>query len=507
MQNLRRPRYDWTLTVLPLVLLVLITSLLLTFPEATGSVIRYLRNLFGNEFGVYYLVLGFAFIVISLCLAFSKYGKVKLGKLDKPKFSTFSWGAMIFTSTMAADILFYSLHEWMYYWNSTPLDFNEMTTAEKVTWSETYTMFHWGVTPWIFYILPAVAYAYMMHVKGRDKQRLSEACRPILGSRVDRGVGKTIDIISVLGLLLATATTFALATPLLSGAICKVTGLENSIALTISVLLCIAAVYTIAVLTGFKGINRVSTLCVIFFFLLASIFLFCGDTRFIVENAVNSLGNLTQNFIRMSTWTDPMRNTNFPQDWTVYYWAYWIAWSIATPFFIAKISEGRTIKNTIIGGLISGLLGTFTSFSVFGGFGIAEQAKGNIQIAEKFAAGEDVTQLILEIFGQLGQFSWLALVVLVLTMICFYASTFDAITYVVASYSYKRLGPDGAPSKICRVYWSVLFILFPCALLFTGETIYSLQSISIIAAFPISLILILVVASFIKDIRKDIRSS
>lgn len=247
MQNLRQrilSKFDLTVTLVPLAILLIVVGSLLIFPDQAGQVIDTVRNFLGNDFGVYYLLIGLIFVIVSFCLAFSKYGKVKLGNISKPRFSTISWAMMIFTSTMAADILFFSLHEWMYYWNTVPLDFNSLTLAEKVTWSETYSLFHWGVTPWIFYILPAAAYAYMMFVKKRNRQKISEACRPIFGNKIDGPLGKTIDIVSVLALLVATSTTFTLATPLLSGAVCAILNVPYSRNLAIVILLVIALFYT-----------------------------------------------------------------------------------------------------------------------------------------------------------------------------------------------------------------------------------------------------------------------
>lgn len=263
----------------------------------------------------------------------------------------------------------------------------------------------------------------------------------------------------------------------------------------------IALIYTTAVIVGFKGISAVSTICISLFSVLVAIFLISGDTRFIIENAISSIGNMSQNFIRMSTWLDVTREgSGFPQDWTVFYWAYWIAWSVATPFFIAKISEGRTVRNTIIGGLLSGLAGSFTSFVVFGGYGIADQASGRLQIAEKFSEGASASELIVEIFEHLP-YPTFSLIVLVLAMVGFYVSTFDALTHVISSYSYKKIQLDEEPSKFSKIYWAVLFTSLPITLLFLESTMVQLQSLSIIAALPFSLISILVVVSFLKEIK------
>ncbi|HAH93302.1 MAG TPA: carnitine transporter, partial [Dielma fastidiosa] len=151
---------DWVITILPLVIIGIISSLLMLFPQASGEVINTLRNLFVNEFGFFYILLGLGILIAAIIMAFSRFGNIKLGNLDKPRYSTFSWGSMIFTSTMAADILYWSLCEWSYYYTAAPFGMENMTAAQLQDWSSAYPLFHWGPIPWAFYILPACAYAY-----------------------------------------------------------------------------------------------------------------------------------------------------------------------------------------------------------------------------------------------------------------------------------------------------------------------------------------------------------
>ncbi|MGV2939609.1 BCCT family transporter [Mesobacillus sp. LC4] len=506
-KNRTKQEIDWTLTLAPLILIIFMSVILLVYPNASSNAIDFLRSIFVGDFGSFYMVFGLGVFLISIWLAFSRYGHVKLGNLEKPRFNTFAWGAMIFTSTMAADILYWSLIEWAYYFGATPFGMENMSLAQKQDFASTYPLFHWGPIPWSFYILPAVAYGYMMYVKKRKRQTLSEACRSTIGHHADGALGKFIDIFSIVGLLAGTATTFSLATPLLSLVVSTIFGIPQSTALTIIILGVIALVYTIAVTLGLKGISKLANLCVIIFLALIAIFLFFGPTRFMIESGITGIGKLANDFFSMSTWMDPLRvsgegGSGFPQDWTVFYWAYWIAWFVATPFFIGKISEGRTIKQTILGGFTCGLLGTFTSFIVFGNFGLFHQTQGNVDAAGMLAEGASPSEVILQIFQQLP-ISSVALVLLAVAMIAFYASTFDAITLVVAEYSLKKLEPGQEPPKFIRVFWALIFIILPIALIFNETTLTMLQTISIVAAFPLAIIMGIIIYSFIKDLKND----
>ena len=361
---------DWFSIVVPLAGIVLLSVVFMLLPGQSAMVLQVVRGFLGDDCGIYYAVLGVGIFGCTLYMAFSKYGKIRLGKGEKPQYSSFKWGTMIFTSTMAADILFYSLIEWALYANETHIA--QMGGVQK--WASTYPLFHWGPIAWSFYIVLAVAFGFMLHVRGREKQKFSEACRPILGNRVDGFWGKVIDLTAIFALLAGTATTFSLATPLLASAVSDVFGWSGGVSLTIMLLLLIAAVYTLTVWFGFKGVSKLASCCTYLFFALLVYFLVAGgETVYILETGFSALGNMVQNFVGLSTWMDPLRETAFPQNWTIYYWAYWMVWCVATPFFIGIISKGRTIKNTVLGGYAWGLAGTFTSFIILGNYGLAPQ--------------------------------------------------------------------------------------------------------------------------------------
>ena len=496
--NLFAKQIDWITTLIPFVIVLCMMLVFMLFPEQSKTTVDTWRTFFGDTIGLYYSLIGIACVLISLYWAFSKkYGSTILGSEPKPLYNNFSWGTMIFTSTMAADILFYSLCEWALYGGEPHV----LALGPLQTWGPTFPLFHWGPIAWSSYVVLAVCFAYMIHVQKRERQRFSEAMRPLFGDKVDGSLGYIIDIIAVFAIVCATATTFSLATPLLTKALSVVFNIPSNTTITVVVLLLICSIYTITVVFGVKGISKLASLCSYLFFALLFYFLFLGgETRYIIETGFTSIGNLFQNFIGLSTYIDPLRKDTFAQDWTIYYWAYWLVWSIATPFFIAIISRGRTIKNVVLGTFGYGLAGTFMSFIIIGNYGLSLQLKHNIDIIGEIQHG-DIYNAIMMIFDTLP-FPTIALILLVITMVAFYSTTLDGITYVASAYSYKNLKPNEEPNKYVRVLWSVLFIIFPIALLFAENTLYSLQSVTIIAAFPVGVLLILVVWSFIKDFNK-----
>ena len=495
----KKGKIDWMITLVPFFLIMGIAVLLFAFPEKSNNIIGQVRFFFGDTLGLYYLVIGLGVLIISIFLSFSKYGNVVLGDPgEKPKYSFFAWGSMMFTCGLAADILFYSFAEWVMY--ATNPHIAELGTVTE--WAGVFPLFHWSFIPWAFYLVLAVAFGFMLHVRKRNRQRYSEACRPVIGKQADGILGRIIDLFALFALLAGTATTFSVATPLMAAIIANLFGITISrTIITIIILLITCAVYTYAVLHGFKGISFLAKLCVYLFFgLLIVVLLIGGQGRFIIENGFQSLGKMIQNFIGLSTFTDPTRSSNFPQDWTIYYWAYWMVWCIAAPFFIGNISRGRTIKQTILGGYVFGVGSTIVSFIVLGNYSLGLQTSGKADFIAQYAADGDLYGLILNIINTMP----CAKVILVITMLCmiaFYATSFDSIAYTAACYSYKKLDENEHPHVLVELLWCILLIVLPIALVFSESSMANIQSISIISAFPIGIIMIIMIWSFMKDIK------
>ena len=346
----------------------------------------------------------------------------------------------------------------------------------------------------------------MLHVRKRNRQRYSEACRPVIGKHADGIVGRIIDLFALFALLAGTATTFSVATPLMASIIVRLFGVTISrTTVTIIILLITCAVYTYAVLHGFKGISILAKVCIYLFFgLLLFVLIIGGQGRFIIENGFQSLGKMVQNFVELSTYTDPNRSNNFPQDWTIYYWAYWMVWCIAAPFFIGNISRGRTIRQTIMGGYVFGVGSTIVSFIILGNYSLGLQTSGAEDFIKMYEKDGDLYSLILNIIDTMPC-APLILVIVLITMIAFYATSFDSIAYTAACYSYKKLDENEQPHKLIELLWCLLLIVLPIALVFSESSMSNIQSVSIISAFPIGIIIIIMIWSFFKDAKKYIK--
>lgn len=496
----RKNKIDWMITLVPLILICGLGLLFFVLPEQSNRVLGQVRFFFGDTLGAFYIVAGLGIFLVSVYLCVSKYGDIVLGSPDeKPKYSFFAWGSMMFTCGLAADILFYSFSEWVMYAANPHIA--ELGTMQE--WAGVFPLFHWSFIPWAFYLVLAAAFGFMLHVRKRSRQRFSEACRPLLGKQTDGAVGRIIDLLAVFALLAGTATTFSVATPLMAAILQSLFHISLSrTVITIAIIALTCVVYTYSLLHGFRGISVLANVCIYLFFgLILFVLLAGGQGQYIIETGIESLGRMVQNFIGLSTYMDPLRGTNFAQDWTIYYWAYWMVWCVAAPFFIGSISQGRSVRQTIAGGYLFGVGSTLVSFIVFGNYSLGLQTRGMADFLGDYLTNGDLYTMIIDILRTLP-WGTLVMVWVLATMVAFYATSFDSIAYTASCYSYYRLEEGEQPHKAIQLMWCVLLIVLPVALMFSESSMSNIQTVSILAAFPVGIIMILIIASFLKDAGK-----
>ncbi|WP_455049158.1 BCCT family transporter [Mitsuokella sp.] len=496
---MKNHKIDWEITIIPAFAIFSLAGLFFVYPRESNRVLGQIREILGDILGSYYLLIGVGIFSISLFLAFSKYGNIVLGKQDEcPQYSFWTWGAMMFTCGLAADILFYSFSEWILY--ATDPHIAELGPIQD--WAGVFSLFHWGFIPWAFYLVLATAFGFMLHVRNHNRQKFSEACRPLLGNMVDGWIGKFIDLFAVFALLAGTATTFSVATPLMSAIIETLTGIYiPRIELTIGIIIITCIVYTYSLIHGIRGISYLSNSCMYLFFgLLVFVWALGGESQYIIETGLQSFGMMMNHFIELATYTDPLRTSHFPQNWTIYYWSYWMVWSIASPFFIGKISRGRTIRQLILGGYVFGVGSTCISFIVLGNYSMGLQMAGKMDFVTLYQSGSDIYDIIIVMVNTMP-FSTIIFAWLIVTMIAFYATSFDSIALVASCYSYRMLANGEYPSRKIEFIWCILLIILPIALLFSESSMANIQSVSIIAAFPLGIIMAIIVISFMRDAR------
>ncbi|WP_100013122.1 BCCT family transporter [Lentibacillus sediminis] len=501
---------DWPTFIGALVVLFGVTIPLVLFPEAGDVVINMANTFVTGNFGVLYMIVGIGAFFFLIYVAFSKNGRVKLGKRDQPKeFSNLSWAAMLFSAGIGSSILYWGMIEWAYYYQGPPFGV-EPGSKEAVDWAAAYGMFHWGPIAWAIYTLPALPIAYFYYVRRSPVLKISEAVRPVLGKRVDTPLGPLIDVLFIFGLLGGAGTTLALGTPMIAEGISDITGIPVTLGLQTVILLICTAIFAVSSYSGLRrGIKVLSDINLwLVVFVLAFIFVF-GPTVFISEQTLTSIGLILDNFFSMSTWLEPQGNlpdtadSKFPETWTVFYWAWWLVYAPFVGLFVARISRGRTVKQMIIGTMMYGTLGCILFFGIMGNFGLYLQLTGAFDVIG-FMNEYGAPATIIEILNQLPLAKLIVIVFTVLAII-FLATTFDSASYILAAVAQKEV-KAGEPLRWHRLFWAFALCIMPLVLMYLGG-LETLQTASIVSGFPIIFIMFMLGWSFMKASSDDLKAS
>ncbi|AET66816.1 choline/carnitine/betaine transport [Desulfosporosinus orientis DSM 765] len=443
----------------------------------------------------------FLVFVFLIWIAFGRYGNVKLGGPDdKPEFSTLSWIAMLFCAGIGSSLIYWAVAEPLYYLQGPPFGIAK-GSSEAYQWALTYGMFHWGFSAWALYAIPSLPIAYAYYVRKDPQLRASTACRPILGNMVDGWMGKVIDILVMFGIVGGFGTSLGLGVPLLAKAASTLLGIPQSMGLNFAILAIWTIIFGFSVYTGlYKGIKRLSDINVYLALALLVVILAVGPTFFILSVFTDSVGVLFNNFFRMSFYTDPIVKSGFPQAWTVFYWAWWIALAPYMGLFVARISKGRTLKQLIIAEVLWGTLGDWAFFGVFGGYTL------HLEFDKILPAGQILSEdggpaAIIAVINSLPM-SQVILVLFLLLEFVFLATCLDSSAYVCASMATKQLNEDEQPARWNRIVWALALAAIGIAVLSLGG-MNAIQTSSVVAAVPLVFVLLILTLSFMKMLKED----
>ena len=460
------------------VLLVII--LLLMFPEVSKSAVSSLMSFMTTKLGFLYILAYVVIVVFLIWLCFGRYGKVVLGAPDEePEYSDFSWMAMMFCTGIASALMMFSFVEPIYYLTDTPFNL-EPLSPQAYEYAHMYGQFHWGPSAWLFYTPVTVAIAYKMFVRGGDSIRLGDVC---MESRfVKKGIGKTIDIFTVFAVLGGVGTSMGLAAPMVSQIASNVLGVPNSLKLTIIIYILWFAIFATSVWRGLdKGIKVLSNINIYIALLFIAIITIVTGVSRVIDVEINSVGLYLNNFFHMSFNTDPFAKSGFPQNWTVFYWAWWLSYIPIMGLFTARISRGRTIRKTIVGMIGYGSLGCILSFSALGCYALDLQMSGKVDLVGILAeSGKDAT--IMAILITLPMPKIMATIFAIVSII-FMATTIDSSAYILASVTTEHLKGDEQPPRWNRLLWAIIFVTFAIALTRIGG-LQTLQTAIVLTGLP-----------------------
>ncbi|WP_345238742.1 glycine betaine uptake BCCT transporter [Pontibacillus salipaludis] len=451
-----------------------------------------------EKFGWFYLLSSTGFLIFAIFLIFSKYGNIKLGKdTDEPEYPYITWFAMLFSAGMGIGLIFWGAAEPIAHFHNPPLAESQTPAAAREALR--YSFFHWGLHPWGIYAIIALALAYFQFRK-EAPGLISSILTPLLGEKRTNGaLGTLVDFIAVFATIFGVATSLGFGAKQISGGVTYlIDGLEDTFTVQLIIILIVTFLYMISAQTGLnKGIKYLSNTNIVLAIALMLFLLFAGPTNFIMDLFTTTFGSYLQNLPSMSFKLSPFEQNSWTQDWTIFYWAWWIAWAPFVGTFIARVSKGRTVREFILGVLLVPTIFGALWFSVFGGTAINLEFFEDAKIQELVAEnGSEVA-----LFSVLDQvpIGGVMSVIAILLISTFFITSADSATFVLGM---QTTNGDLNPSNQVKFIWGLVQSTAAAVLLWQGG-LGALQTAAIIAAFPFAMIMILMVFSLLKSFKEE----
>ena len=480
---------NWNKSVISItILLSLVLSIfVLISPEYSSQILKNIYNYLSNMFEGFFMYGSFALLLFLLVLASSKFGSFKVKLSNKPSYSMFSWSSMLFAGGIGATLLYWSTVEWIEYYNILKNN-SALSDKELMLYSRAYPLFHWGFSAWAIYCLPAVAFGIALTLKPDTNLTFSG----ILGAK--NSFNKFIlDILFIGAIICGAGVGLGLSFPLISSVISKIFVIERTVTLDIFTIIICAFIFGMSAYVGVqKGIRRLSNINVIMVIIFLLIILLLGPSKYILSNSADSFIFLLKEYIPMSIST----GTEISINWSVFYWAWWLALAPMIGTFIINVSNNKSLRQIIFGTIFIGSFGCIFSMMILSNLSISLFESGYINspnIIENNLMSKE--ELVVKTISSLN-YNYL-LIAFSMILIIFLCTTYDSATYVLASASMKDSSMES--SKSLRVLFAILLVVQPTLLMYLNG-VDSFKWIMVIFSIPLLFIYLMLIYSILKNV-------
>ncbi|GKV93409.1 choline transporter [Pectobacterium aroidearum] len=480
--------------------LILTFSLMtMLFNKEANAWITHALNWVSATFGWYYLLAATLYIVFVIFIASSRFGSIKLGpEQSKPEFSLMSWAAMLFAAGIGIDLMFFSVAEPITQYMMPPE--GQGQTMEAARQAMVWTLFHYGLTGWSMYALMGIALGYFSY-RYNLPLTIRSALYPIFGKRINGPIGHSVDIAAVLGTIFGIATTLGIGVVQLNYGLKVLFQIPENLTVQASLILLSVIMATVSVTSGVnRGIRFLSELNVLLALGLILFLLFWGDTEFLLNALVLNVGDYINRFTGMTLNSFAFdRPTEWMNSWTLFFWAWWVAWAPFVGLFLARISRGRTIRQFVVGTLIIPFVFTLLWLSIFGNSALYQVIHGNLDFANEVMQHPE--RGFYSLLAQYPGFS-LSASAATITGLLFYVTSADSGSLVLGNFT-SRLGDinNDAPNWL-RIFWSVAIGLLTLGMLMTNG-VSALQNTTVIMGLPFSFVMFFIMAGLYKSLRVE----
>ncbi|PJI32627.1 choline transporter [Acinetobacter pseudolwoffii] len=481
-------------------LILLFSLVTILFNQQANLVITNILNWVSRTFSWYYLLAATLYLVFIIFIACSRYGEIKLGpKHSKPEFSLLSWSAMLFSAGIGIDLMFFSVAEPLSHYMNPPV--GEGQTFEAARQSMVWTLFHYGLTGWSMYALIGVALGYFSY-RYNLPLTIRSALYPIFGKKIHGPIGHTVDTAAVLGTIFGIATTCGIGVVQLNYGLHVLFDLPENLWVQTGLIAVAVIITIISVASGVnKGIRVLSEINIYVSIGLLLFILMMGNTEFLLAALIQNFGDYISQFPKLSLTSFPFEQPKeWMNSWTLFFWAWWIAWSPFVGLFLARISRGRTIREFVAGTLIIPLLFTLTWLSIFGNSALhSVMFDGNTQLATTVL--KNPAHGFYDLLAQYPGFSFIAGIATI-TGLLFYVTSADSGALVLGNFTTKFTNIEHDSPRWLSIFWAIAIGLLTLAMLMANG-VTALQNTTIIMGLPFSFVIFFVMAGLYKSLRLE----
>ena len=449
-----------------------------------------------NTGWIYVLAVGIT-LFLTIWMMVSRLGDIKLGPdHSQPEFNDLSWYAMLFSAGMGIGLMFWGVAEPVMHFSAPPIGEGGTLIAAKE--SLKITFFHWGLHAWAIYALFAVILAYFAYRKDLPLLPRS-ALYPIIGNKVHGVIGDVVDTVAIIGTMFGVAASLGLGVTQINAGLNYLFDIPQSTFVQVALIAIITSFATISVVLGLDGgIKKLSNINVALATLMMVIILIVGDTVGILQSFVQNTGAYFSDIIykTFNLYAYEKKDT-WIGGWTLLYWAWWIAWAPFVGMFIARISKGRSIRQFMMGVLFVPTGFTFLWMTIFGNSALDLILNKNAT-ALKEAVNSNVSVAVFKFFEYFPMTTILSLLALLL-VVTFFVSSSDSGSLVIDTLA---SGGKKEPPVWQRVFWAVTEGVVASILLLAGG-LDALQTMTIVSAFPIIILLALGSYALFKSLHED----
>lgn len=454
------------------------------------------RSYIAEKMGWYYIILVNLFVLFCIYLVFGPFKNVRIGgKGARTEFTYWQWFAMLFNAGIGLALMFYSLTETISHFAAPPPI--EGLSDHPAQLAFGLTFLHWGIHGWAIYGIVGLCVAFFTYNRGFPLS-LRGLLYPLIGDRIYGWTGHLVDILSTIATLFGLATTLGIGIRYINSGLNYLFGLEDSTFMQIALVTILTIGATISLILGLKrGIKNLSIISAWMAVALITYMFLVGPTLYILDSFIQNTGYYFQNIIVLGTWSEVFTNSNWQDEWTIFYWGWWFAWAPFVGIFVARISKGRTIREFIFGVILAPTLTIIIWVTVFGAAGIYEEVFGGGGIVD--AVNNNLTTAMYVLLER-HPLAFISSMSIIIVGCIFFVTSSDSGSFVVDCITSST---DGDTPKTQRTFWTTLEGIIACVLLLGGGLV-ALQTASIVVGIPIAIIMVPACFSLVKELRKEI---